>query len=78
MQSATFRTWLAERGCSFEQHERAKGGLGHASVTVRRGQRSAVLPLVGSHQRLDAAVVSQVVRDLGLDPAELPGPASRV
>jgi hypothetical protein len=71
----TFRTWLAERGCSFEQHGRSEGGL--PSVTVRRGGRSAVLYDATSRKDLDPDQVRQVVEALDLDPAELPGPASR-
>ena len=78
MRSDTFRKWLEERGCRFEQHPRAKGGLGHPSVTVRRGPRSAILPLVGTTQDLDPDDVREIVEALDLDPSELPGPQSRV
>ncbi len=77
MQSATFRKWLAERGCAFEPHPEGKH-LGHTVVTVRLGERRAELPLVGSKKRLPDDVVRKVVGDLGLDAAELPGPKSRV
>lgn len=78
MESATFRKWLSERGCTFDVHERGKGKqLGHASVTVRRGDRTAELPDVGSKQRLDPRVVRKIVEDLGLPWSQLPGPASR-
>ena len=77
MESATFRKWLEERGCHFEQHERYKG-QGAASVTVRRGERSADVPLVGSKKHLDPRIVDEVVDALGLDRNELPGPKSRV
>jgi hypothetical protein len=71
----TFRTWLSERGCRFEQHGRQGGGL--PSVTVRRGDRSAVLYDSTSRKDLDPDEVRRVVDALDLDPAELPGPASR-
>jgi len=77
MESDTFRKWLAERGCSFEQHERGRG-QGPASVTVRLGERRAVLPMVGTRKDLDPGIVRQIVDALGLDWRELPGPASRV
>jgi hypothetical protein len=47
-------------------------------VTVRLGDRRAVLPEIGSHKRLDPTVVRKIVDELGLDWNELPGPASRV
>ena len=79
MESATFKKWLAERGCTFELHDRAKGKhMGSASVAVCRGDRRAVLPLIGSKKRLDPDIVRRIVEDLGLDWSELPGPASRV
>jgi hypothetical protein len=77
MESATFRKWLTDRGCSFEQHRRATG-KGISAVTVRRGSRKADLPLVGSRKRLPADVVYAIVDILGLDRSELPGPKSRV
>ncbi len=78
MESATFRKWLAERGCTFEQHVRGNGPHGLASVTVHREGRSAVMPLVGSRKRLDPRQVQEIVVSLGLDAAELPGEKSRV
>ena len=79
MQSATFKKWLAERGCRFELHERGKGQhMGSASVTVHRADRQAVLPLIGSKKQLDPDVVRRIVDDLALDWSELPGPARRV
>ena len=78
MESATFRRWLSERGCSFDAGKDTVKAHGHAYVTVRRGDRKAVLPDIGSHKALDPRVVRQIVDDLGLDWNELPGPASRV
>jgi hypothetical protein len=78
MESATFRGWLSDRGCTFEAGKDTVGSGGHAYVTVRRGDRRAVLPDVGTHLRLDPRVVRQIVDELGLDWNELPGPASRV
>lgn len=72
MESATFRQWLAQHGCSFEQHEEKRHG-GHAMVTVRRGSRRSALPLIGTKKRLDPAVIAQVRKDLGLEDVELPG-----
>jgi hypothetical protein len=76
MQSTTFREWLAERGCHFHQHERGHGH-GHVVVSVEREGRTAELPLVGSHERLDPALVRDVCDRLGLDWNELPGPMGR-
>jgi hypothetical protein len=74
MRADTFRDWLAQRGCTFDKHAR---GSGHAAVTVRREHRSAELPLLGSHKRLDDRVVRRVCEQLELDWSELPGPQSR-
>jgi len=78
MESATFRKWLADRGCTFERHERGKGGLGHASVTVRLKNGRAELPDIGTKKHLHDDVVRKIVADLGLNYDELPGPKSRV
>ncbi len=78
MESATLRQWLAERGCAFEAGRDTVRTGGHAYVTVRLGDRRAVLPDVGAHMRLDPRVVRQIVDELGLDWNELPGPSSRV
>lgn len=76
MNPDTFRTWLRERGCSFEEHAHDRGG-GHASVTVRREGRRAELPRSATRNDLDPAEVRRIVEALDLDPAELPGPQSR-
>jgi hypothetical protein len=78
MEVTTFRHWLSERGCTFEAGKDTVGTHGHAYVTVRRGERKAILPEVGTRKRLDPRVVRQIVDELGLDWNELPGPASRV
>ena len=78
MESSTFRKWLAERGCKFDQHVRGYGPHGISSVTVHREGRSAHMPLVGSRKRLDARQVKEIVERLGLDPSDLPGEKSRV
>lgn len=78
MESETFRQWLSERGCAFEAGKDTVGTHGHAYVTVRRGDRKAVLPEVGTKKRLDPRIVRQIVDELGFDWNELPGPASRV
>ncbi|MDP4006371.1 hypothetical protein [Methylobacterium sp. NEAU K] len=77
MEPATFRQWLAERGCRFDSGKDSAGTHGHASVTVHHGHRKSVLPGIGTKQALDPAVVRQIVDDLGLDRSELPGPVSR-
>jgi len=78
MDSATFREWLAERGCHFDQFEHGERGHGHAVVTVHREGRKAALPLGGAHLALDEEMVRQICQDLDLDWRELPGPRSRV
>lgn len=77
MTPETFRRWLAERGCTFEQHEH-KRGSGLPSVTIRRGGRRVVLYDSTSTQDLDPDEVRRIVDALGLDWEELPGPSSRV
>lgn len=77
MEYATFRTWLAERGCRFDTQQEERGD-GHTAVTIHREGRTAVLPLVGSRHDLDPRAVHKVCTALGLDWSELPGPKSRV
>jgi hypothetical protein len=72
MESATFRKWLAERGCAFDQHATGRGTHGIASVTAHREGSKAVIPLVGSPKRLDPRQVKEIVESLGLDPSDLP------
>ena len=78
MESATFRRWLSERGCSFDAGKDTVRTRGHAYVTVRLGGRSAVLSDIGSRKRLDPRVVRKIVDELGPDWNELPGPTSHV
>ncbi len=47
-------------------------------VTVHREGRKAEVPLGSSRQSLDVRVVRRACEELGLDPAQLPGPKSRV
>jgi hypothetical protein len=77
MQSATFRKWLAERGCRFDLHEQHKRGEGHVLVTVHREGRKSQVSLGGSRQDLDPRDVRRVCEELGLDWSELPGPKGR-
>jgi hypothetical protein len=77
MESATFRNWLVEQGCSFDtQHE--VRGEGHGTLTIHREGRTAELSLVGSRHELDPRSVRQVCEALGLDWFDLPGPKGRV
>ena len=76
MDSGTFRTWLAERGCRFDHHEEDRGH-GQAAVTVHREGRTAELPLVGSHKAIDLETARAVCQALDLNWSELPGPQSR-
>jgi hypothetical protein len=47
-------------------------------VTVHREGRKTEVPLGGSRQIIDQRVVGRACEQLGLNPAELPGPKSRV
>jgi hypothetical protein len=78
MESATFRSWLAEHGCRFDHSEHHQRGEGPVMVTVHRDGRKSEVPLGGSHQILDKRIVQQACEELGLDPSLLPGPQSRV
>jgi hypothetical protein len=78
MESATFRKWLAERGCRFDHHEHQERGEGQVMVTVHREERTSQAPLGGSHKDLDLRDARRVCEELGLDWSELPGPTGRV
>jgi len=78
MESATFRKWLVEQGCSFDRHEHQQRHEGHVMVTVHREDRRAEVPLGGSRQIIDPRVVRRACEQLGLDPSQLPGPKGRV
>jgi hypothetical protein len=77
MQSATFRKWLAERGCRFDLPEQERGE-GFVMVTVHREGRTSQAPLSGSHEDLDPSDVHRVCEELALDRSELPGATGRV
>ena len=77
MESATFRKWLADQGCRFDQHEQHRHE-GPVMVTVHREGKKSEVPLGGSRQSLDSRTVRQACDELGLDWTHLPGPASRV
>ena len=77
MESATFREWLVKQGCRIDHGEHHKRHEGQAMVTVHREGRKAEVPLGGSRQTLDRRAVLRACEELGLDPAQLPGPQSR-
>jgi hypothetical protein len=78
MESGTFRKWLIEQGCRIDHGEHQQRHEGPVIVTVHREGRKTEVPLGGSRQILDERVVRRACEQLGLDPAELPGPKSRV
>lgn len=78
MESATFRKWLAQQGCRIDHGEHHRRHEGEAIMTVHREGRKTEIPLGGTHQVLDPRVVQRACKELGLDPAQLPGPKSRV
>ena len=78
MESATFRKWLAEQGCHIDHGEHDKRHKGQVLVTVHREGRKTEVPLGGSRRALNSRVVRRACEELGLDPAQLPGPQSRV
>ena len=55
MESATFRKWLAERGCRFDQHEHEKRGEGQVIVTcIEKAARRRCLASVGGRVKVAA------------------------
>ena len=78
MESSTFRKWLVEQGCRIDHGEHQQRHKSHVMVTVHREDRKAEVPLGGSLRALDPRVVLRACEELGLDPAQLPGPKSRV
>lgn len=78
MESSTFRKWLVDQGCRIDHGEHEQRHKSHAMMTVHREGLKAEVPLGGSRQILDARVVRRACEELGLDPAKLPGPKSRV
>ena len=59
MEYATFKKWLAERGCRFDT-QREERGEGHGTVTIHREGRTAELLLVGARHELDPRSVRRV------------------
>ncbi len=78
MESATFRKWLAEKGCRFDRHEHQERGEGQVMVTVHREGRTSQAPRGGARKDLDPRDVRRVCEERGLDWSTLPGPQSRV
>ena len=61
MNAKELRRWLKKQGCTFQTHQ---GGSGH--LTVRRGTRTAQLPMHGSRKELGTRLVAKIKKDLGL------------
>ena len=78
MESSTFRKWLIEQGCRIDHGEHQQRHKSRVMVTVHREGRKAEVPLGGSRQAIDPRAVRCACEELGLDPAQLPGPKSRV
>ncbi len=72
MRADTFKQWLEEQGCRFDEHSHDRG-QGHASAVIKLAGKESVLPLTGTHQNLDGEDVRRVVAELGLDITKLPG-----
>ncbi len=71
MEIGTFRQWLSERGRRFDTQAHHRGE-GHGHLTIHREGRVAELPLTGSHYHLDADLVHDVCKKLGLSASDLP------
>jgi len=76
MNAETFRNWLADHGCSFEQTEQ-KLGQGAVSIVARREGRRSEIPRAASKMDLREEDVRRIVDELDLPFRELPGPQSR-
>ena len=72
MRADTFKQWLEEQGCRFDEHSHDRG-QGHAGAVAKFEGKKSVLPLTGTHQDIDAEIVRRVVEELGLDMTKLPG-----
>lgn len=59
MNSAQFKRWLEHQGCTFES---AKGG----HLKVRRGDRTAMLPMHGGTKQFGNGLVNAIKKQLGL------------
>lgn len=62
MNSGQFRRYLASEGCTFEP---GVGKGGH--IFVRRGARSAVLPMHGGSKQLKTGLMRAIKKQLGID-----------
>ena len=72
MRADILKTWLAEKGCRFDEHAHDRKE-GHGSLTVKLGGKHSVLPLVGTHQDLKTEDVARILGELGLSADDLPG-----
>ena len=61
MNAAELMKLLRKHGCTFETH---RGGSGHQ--TVRRGNRTSVIPVHGSSKDLGKGLVAKILKDLGI------------
>lgn len=77
MNADTFRSWLTERGCTFEETARDRGE-GATSVVIRCEGRRSELPYSASRMDLQEEEVRRIMDELELPYDELPGPQSRV
>ena len=76
MNPQTFRQWLAERGCSFDQTKRDRGE-GITALVVKLGPRQSLLPDTASSKDLPESEVRRIMDELELPYDELPGPQGR-
>lgn len=72
MRMDTFKQWLEEQGCRFDEHSHERG-QGHASAVIKLEGKESVMSLLGAHQDLDGEDIKRVVKELGLDITKLPG-----
>lgn len=60
MNANQFKSWLKKHGCTFE----SKGHTGH--LLVRRGDKTADLPMHGGGKELGKGLVERIRKQLGL------------
>ena len=65
MRADTSRTWLRDKGCRFDKHEKEKSG-GNASLVIKLDDKLSVLPLVGTNMDLDNDTMGRILQELGL------------
>jgi hypothetical protein len=75
MRADTFKSWLESKGCSFDEQQH-KRGTGPAGVIAKREGRKSEVPLTATNQDLKHQDITRVLKELGLEGEQLPGPTT--